>query len=126
MAISRRAADESVLRDPAALEAYINDQAKLLLDLSIEMQVISRSVGKRLGNAQGRSVMMSPAEKRKAAAAVTRGLRNTAMLMRAAQGQLAKADGVLQEVFVNTRRKSRSGGRGGGRGGGQQGGGQAA
>ena len=122
MAISRRAADESVLRDPKALEAYVRDQAKLLLDLSIEMQVISRSVGKRLANAQGRSVMMSVAEKRKAAAAVSRALRNTAMLMRAAQGQLAKGDAVLQEVFVNTRRKGRPGGRGGG----QQGGGQAA
>jgi hypothetical protein len=113
MAITRRAADESVLRDPAAMRTYLHDMANLFLNAGMEMQIISRVARRRLSHAPARGQLMSQAEKDAAAKRISRDMHRTALLMSHCSKMIGNAEGILTEVFVPSRgRNNRNNGNG--------------
>lgn len=112
MGITRRTADEAVLRDNTALHAYVHDHANLALNVGMEMQIIARASRRRLAHAPSRSSLMSASEKKQAANRVARDLRRAALLQSHVSKLLANADGILQNVFVPQRggRRNNNGG----------------
>jgi hypothetical protein len=111
MAITRRVADEAVLRDPAAMRTYLHDMANLFLNAGMEMQIISRVAKRRLSHAQARGQLMSQAEKDAAAKRISRDLHRSALLMSHCSKMIGNAEGILTEVFVpNNRRGGRNNG----------------
>jgi hypothetical protein len=105
MAITRRVADEAVLRDPDAMRTYLHDVQTLMLNMSMELQIIGRVASKRLVHAPARGALMSPAEKSQAAKRISREMRRSAMLMSHISRMTANAEGILTEVFVPARNR---------------------
>jgi hypothetical protein len=110
MGITRRTADEAVLRDPGAMRAWIHDMANLFLNAGMEMQIISRVAKKRLAHSPSRGALMSQKEKEQAAARIARDLHRSALLMSHCSKMMGNAEGILSAVFVPNRRNSGRGG----------------
>lgn len=106
MAITRRIADESVLRDPAAMRTYLHDIGNLFLNAGMEMQIIARVAQRRLSHAPAKAQLMSQQEKDAAAKRIARDLRRTALLLQHCSKMTGNAEGILTEVFVPNRRNS--------------------
>jgi hypothetical protein len=114
MGITRRTADEAVLRDPGAMRAWIHDMANLFLNAGMEMQIISRVAKKRLAHSPSRGALMSQKEKEQAAARIARDLHRSALLMSHCSKMMGNAEGILSAVFVPSRsRKGQNNGQGG-------------
>lgn len=103
MAITRRTADEAVLRDPAAMRAWLHDMANLFLNGGMEMQIVAKVAKRRLSHAQSRGQLMTQKEKEQAASRIARDLRRTALLMKHCSAMMGNAEGILTEVFVPAR-----------------------
>lgn len=117
MAVTRPIATEAALRDPRAMASYINTASNHTMHMSLEMEVIRRSAGRRLKFAQSRGALMTQKEKDQAARTVERNLRRAALLLNHATKFLATAGGVLEDNFVPRGRNNQNNNRGNNRGG---------
>lgn len=109
--VTRRVADNEVLRSNTALNAYIQDLGNLLFNINLELQVVARASKGRLKKTPVKA-SINYREKVQAANQVTRALRNAARAQNVASSQLGKAQGIMQAVFVNQPRGNQNQNRG--------------